>query len=209
MTKIKICGITSLDDALCAAEAGADAIGFNFYSKSPRFIQPSDAGHIARRLEGRMEIFGVFVDASVDLILSAVEVAGLDVVQLHGNETVEFVSELRRFTNAKVIKALRADESFDPLHAQSFRADGLLLDAFVAGEFGGTGHTIDLKIAQEVNAVVPHLYLAGGLSVENVADAIRTVRPYAVDACSRLEVEPGRKDHGKVRNFISNVRAAL
>lgn len=200
---VKVCGITSLEDALASVEAGADALGFNFYPRSPRYISPRDARAIIGRLpEGVLNV-GVFVNESAEEVLRVAGLAGLGAVQLHGDESAEYC---RALEGLYVIKALRAGPGFEPESVKAFEADAFLLDAFAGEARGGTGEVVDWGVARQVREVVPRLFLAGGLSPENVAEAIGAVDPYAVDACSRLESAPGKKEHERVRSFIGAAR---
>jgi phosphoribosylanthranilate isomerase len=204
MVFVKICGITNLEDALAAVNAGADALGFNFYTRSPRFIKPIDARRIIKELPETIMSVGVFVNESEpEQVERIAEMAGLKAVQLHGDESPQYCHSLRgRF----VIKALRVGEGFRPESVKEYETDAILLDAFAGNARGGTGRVIDWSIARKVSELVPQLFLAGGLSAGNVAGAIRAVKPYAVDACSSLEREPGIKDAVRVRAFVAAVR---
>jgi phosphoribosylanthranilate isomerase len=203
---IKICGITNLDDALVAVDAGADALGFNFYPRSPRYIAPTDARSIVEQLPDEIMSVGVFVNESVpEQIARIADQVGLKAVQLHGDESPQYCRALRdRF----VIKALRVGDGFEPQSVREYETEAILLDAFSNDARGGTGRVIDWSVARRVSALAPQLFLAGGLSVENVALAIAAVKPYAVDACSSLERVPGRKDAERVRAFIAAARGA-
>jgi phosphoribosylanthranilate isomerase len=206
MVLVKICGITNAADARAACEAGANSLGFNFHPKSPRFIAKADAAKIRTQLPNEVEAIGVFVN------LPAAEIAELhrelrfNAVQLHGDESPETVSDLARAL--KVIKAFRVDKNF-PMEkfAAYLEASAFLLDAAESGQFGGTGQTTDWEVARQA-AAAHRIILAGGLTVENVGNAIRIVRPYGVDVASGVENKPGRKDHGRVREFIQEVRRA-
>jgi phosphoribosylanthranilate isomerase len=202
MTKIKICGITNLNDALLSAKFGADALGFNFYKKSPRFISPEKAREIIERLPPEILKVGVFVNESLDKIFETAETVKLDAIQLHGEETPEFSRELKAKTNLEIIKAFRVSENFRAEDVLQYEVDAVLLDAYSTKEHGGTGETFDWEMAKKVQEIVSKLYLAGGLSAENVAEAVTKVKPFAVDACSLLEREKGLKDSAKVRDFI-------
>jgi phosphoribosylanthranilate isomerase len=206
MTKIKICGITNLDDALFAARAGADALGFNFYEKSPRYITRGDAAAIIKQLPDNILRVGVFVNEKVENIAEIVSIASIDAVQLHGEETTEFVEELNEHISQWVIKAFRVYPGFDPDNVLAFKMDTIFLDTFSSREFGGTGESFNWEIAKKIQELGRKIYLAGGLSPENVADAVRFVRPYGVDACSCLEREKGLKDNLRVRAFIEAVK---
>jgi phosphoribosylanthranilate isomerase len=197
---VKVCGITNLEDALQAVEAGADALGFNFYPGSPRYISTEEARRIISALPPQVLSVGVFVnEAEPARVADITDEAGLKAVQLHGDESPAYCKALRgRF----LIKALRVTEGFDPQTVREYEADAILLDAYAKGARGGTGHTFDWAVARRTREFVPRLFLAGGLSVENVAAAVAAVEPYGVDACSLLEHAPGRKDAERVRAFI-------
>jgi phosphoribosylanthranilate isomerase len=204
MVQVKICGITNLEDARMATEAGADALGFNFYPRSQRYIEPQVAARIIRELPPNVLSVGVFVnEGTPEEVARIAAEAGVRAVQLHGDESPAYVGALRGFY---VIKALRVHEGFRPESVEDYEADAVLLDSFDRGERGGTGRTFDWETARRVRPLVQRLYLAGGLSVENVSEAVRLVQPYAVDACSRLESSPGRKDWGRTRAFIAAAR---
>jgi len=209
MTKVKICGITNLEDALHVVGCGADALGFNFYEKSPRYISPENAGEINRELPKEILKVGVFVNESVENIFSIAQIAKLDAAQLHGDETPEFVDSLRMLSNIQIIKAQQVTPNFQAKKLLEFRADAILLDAYSPNERGGTGESFDWEVASAISDSVEKLYLAGGLSPENVKIAIMAVRPYAVDVCSGVESEKGRKDAKKVMEFIRNARSVL
>lgn len=206
MTKVKICGITNLEDALLSAKAGADALGFNFYGKSPRYIAPEKAREICAELPREILKVGVFVNESLNKIIEIFETVKLDAVQLHGDENAEFVRQIKERFSGEVIKALRVSENFHPEDVLQFEADAILLDAFSKQEYGGTGETFDWEMAKKVQEIFPRMYLAGGLSPENVGSAILKVKPFAVDACSLLEKEKGIKDSQRVRGFLFAVK---
>jgi len=208
MVLVKVCGITSLDDALAAADAGADALGFNFYQRSPRYVAPEIARTIVDRL--RVEYpnllnVGVFVNESLEAIKKIAAVAGVSALQLHGNETPEYCKALKGY---HLIKVFSASDQFAPQTVLDYDVQAIMLDAVDKEAFGGTGKLSNWAVARATRELVPKLFLAGGLSPENVADAIKQVNPFAVDACSRLESAPGRKNHASVRAFVAAVRAA-
>ncbi len=205
MTKVKICGITNLEDALLSAKFGADALGFNFYEKSPRYIASEKAREIIEQLPENILKVGVFVNESLEKIIEIAETAKLDALQLHGEETPEFARELKSKTNLEIIKAFRVSPDFKPEDVLQYETDAILLDAYNPKEHGGTGETFDWEIAKKVQEIFPKLYLAGGLSHDNVARAIGEVKPFAVDACSCLEIEKGKKNKSRLINFICNV----
>lgn len=204
MVKIKICGITNLADALAATEAGADALGFNFYSHSPRFIATHEARRIIERLPPTVACVGVFVNEDApETVARMADEAGVGAVQLHGDESPAYCRALK---SRAVIKALRVAADFDVESVGCFETEAILLDGFSAGARGGTGRTFDWAVARRTREVVSKLYLAGGLTADNVAAAIAAVQPYAVDACSGVEMSPGRKDVSRVRAFIEAAR---
>lgn len=209
MTKIKICGITNIEDAKIAERLRIEEIGFNFYPGSKRFIETADAVSIAERLEPEMMKVGVFVDHPFDQIIEIAGMVGLNAIQLHGSESSQMVREIRSKSGLMVIKAIRVSAEMNVGEGIDNVADAVLLDSYSATEAGGTGETFDWTIAKEIVLWRPEsVYLAGGLSVENVADAVKSVRPYAIDACSRLESSPGKKDKDKLARFVFAARAA-
>ena len=209
MTKVKICGITNLQDALLSVKAGADALGFNFYENSSRFILSEKTSKIVEWLpEGVLKV-GVFVNESVERIVETAEMAGLSAIQLHGDESPEFVSEIKLRTGLEIIKVFSVRPDFTPDDVTKFDADAILLDTYSPRGRGGTGETFNWDIANEVQALFPKMYLAGGLSPENVSEAIKRVRPYAVDVSSRIESKPGKKDPVKLERFIAAVRGTI
>lgn len=202
MTKVKICGITNLEDALLSVKFGADALGFNFYPKSPRFVEAEKVRKIVEKLPREVLKVGVFVNESLEIIAKIAEIAKLDAIQLHGEETPEFCREVKEKTNLEIIKAFRVSPTFTPDVVLKYEVDAILLDAYNPNEHGGTGETFDWKVAFKVKQIVQKLYLAGGLDSKNVDFAIRRVQPFAVDSCSLLEKEKGKKDKFKTIHFI-------
>jgi phosphoribosylanthranilate isomerase len=202
MTKIKICGIKTISDALAAMDAGADLIGFNFYPKSPRYIEVGRCRDImsVMRKHGHITYVGVFVNASIATICATMETLGLSLAQLHGDETPEMLAVL----DGKAFKAFRGvPQSLDGFARQE--APALLVDASVKGAYGGTGVTADWDRATELARQYP-LLLAGGLTPENVAEAIERVQPWGVDVASGVESSPGEKNPAKMRSFVQAVR---
>jgi len=195
---VKICGITNLEDAQAAVEAGAAALGFNFYPKSPRYITPEAAADITARLPTSVVKVGVFVDEAPEVVLDMVRRAGVAVAQLHGHETGDAVP-----AGVRVWKAFRVTPDFDFTQLDAYEVEAFLLDAFDPGAPGGTGRTWNWR---PFSLGDRRIVLAGGLDERNVGEAIRRVRPWGVDACSRIESTPGRKDHARMAAFI---RAAL
>jgi phosphoribosylanthranilate isomerase len=205
MTFIKICGITNLDDALAAVAAGADALGFNFYKPSPRYVAPQTAREIIAKLPLSVLTVGVFVnEESPQSVRQIANEAGVTALQLHGDESPSYCRELA--ADRYVIKTLAVSNDFDLQTVQAFDVEAIMLDTKHISLFGGTGQVFDWSIASELNNVVPKLFLAGGLAPENIEDAIVIVRPYAVDACSALEDEPGKKNHERMRVFVEMAR---
>ena len=206
MIRIKICGITNLTDAKAATDAGANALGFNFYEKSLRRVVTADAAQIRSKLPKEVEAVGVFVNAKPADINSLRAFVRFDTAQLHGDETPDTVSRVA--SSLPVIKAFRVDASFALAVLDRYPdVFAFLLDAARAGQYGGTGQTTDWDFARRA-AATHRIILSGGLKVENVAEAIRIVKPYAVDVASGVESKPGKKDHARMKEFIEEVRRA-
>lgn len=208
-TKIKICGITNTEDALLAIECGADDLGFNFYEKSPRYVSPENARAIIAELPVSVMKIGVFVNETVERICDIATITSLDAVQLHGDEDNRFIDAVHTMSGLPVIKAIKITTDFDLNDAKYSPAEAILLDKYSAKEYGGTGEAFDWNEVKQVSEVVERVYLAGGLTPENVGEAIRIVRPYAVDVCSRIESEPGKKDPERLRRFIAAVKETI
>lgn len=207
--KVKICGITSLEDALAAVEAGADLLGFNFYPPSPRFVSPGVCAEIVAGLRGTgVTCVGVFVNAPLDEIQAILDACGLDLAQLSGDEPPEVVNALGK----RAFKALRPANSSDleallRLYPPRGEAPAWLLDAYRPGEYGGTGTPASWELASELARRAPVL-LAGGLRPENVAGAVRQVRPWGVDVASGVESSPPHKDVLRMKQFVQAARMA-
>lgn len=203
--KVKVCGITNAADALAAVEAGADALGFIFYEKSPRYVVPAVAANIIAELPPLVTPVGVFVNEGLATVRSIMDTCGLAMAQLHGDENVSYCRELAR----PAMKALRLRDRGSLLALAEYQGRGgvrgFVLDAFSELSYGGTGQITDWGLAAEVAKSTPIL-LAGGLTPDNVTEAIRTVRPYGVDVSSGVESAPGKKDHAKMRAFVDAVR---
>jgi phosphoribosylanthranilate isomerase len=208
MTKVKICGITNLEDALTSVRYGADMLGFNFYEKSPRYVAPNDARNIAENVSDNIWKIGVFVNMEPYRIDEFVSHIGLDAVQLHGDEDAGFVDKLRGKTSAKIIKAVRIRRDADSIDLASNNADLILLDT-LTNQYGGSGTVFDWSILDQFGEERTNLILAGGLTPANVADAVKTMRPYAVDVASGVESSPGKKDPDKVSAFIRAAKQAV
>ena len=206
MTKVKICGITNLEDALLSAKFGADALGFNFYLESPRYISPEKAREIIKQLPAGVLKVGVFVNESLDKIIKIAETAKLGAIQLHGEETPEFVREIKTKTNLEIIKAFRVSPEFKAEDLLNYEVDAVLLDTYSRHEHGGTGKTFDWEVAKNVQKIFPKMYLAGGLTAANAKEAVKKIEPFAIDACSLLERAKGFKDLQKVEEFILAVK---
>jgi phosphoribosylanthranilate isomerase len=201
MVKVKICGITNYEDAAAAVELGADALGFNFYPKSKRYIEPDQAREIIDRLPPFVTLVGVLVNEyDLDAITQIAVKTKLDVIQFHGDEPPGFCQ--RASYRWRVIKAVRVSPDFNPTELANYPVSAILLDTHDPNQFGGTGIPFDWSLARKAKHFVSNLILAGGLSPENVIEAIRSVQPYGVDACSCIEESPGRKDRDKLREFL-------
>jgi phosphoribosylanthranilate isomerase len=204
-TRVKICGITTWDDARLCIDLGASALGFNFYPPSPRAISPADAWSIIRRLPPFVEVVGVFVNWPPLVVDAMARAVRLGSVQLHGDESPAEVAELVR--KHRVIKAVQVKRGFRVASLARFRAaDAILLDGFARGLHGGTGNTLDWKLARAAGRF-GKIILAGGLKPENIAEAIRATQPYAVDVASGVESRPGRKDPAKLRALFAVVNS--
>jgi phosphoribosylanthranilate isomerase len=201
IVKVKICGFTNYDDAAAAMDMGADLLGFNFYKKSPRFVQPEKAKEIIDKLPGFIDIAGVFVNASIEKIHEIKNFCQLNWVQLHGDETPQFCSQFLSHS-VKTMKALRVKDQTDIEKANSFFTDAILLDAFHPEKYGGTGITFDWNI---VGHIGKRIFLAGGINPGNVADAVE-LGVYGIDVCSGVEERPGKKDHKKIKKLFDNIR---
>jgi len=201
--KVKICGITNAPDALAAVEAGADALGFMFYEKSPRHISIPDAAKVIQQLPPFVMKVGVFVDASEDLVMRAIGDCGLSLLQFHGSEAPEYCTQFGLMS----MKAFRIRDAESLKALPDYSSDAFLLDAFVADKLGGTGEKFNWDLAIGAKKSGKLIFLAGGLTPENVADAVRKVQPFGVDVSSGVEAQPGKKDHGKVRAFIKAAKS--
>ncbi len=203
--KVKVCGITNAEDALAAVEAGADALGFIFYEKSPRYVVPAVAANIIAELPPLVTPVGVFVNEGLATVRSIMDTCGLAMAQLHGDENVSYCRELAR----PAMKALRLRDRGSLLALAEYQGRGgvrgFVLDTFSELAYGGTGQITDWGLAADVAKSTPIL-LAGGLTADNVTEAIRTVRPYGVDVSSGVESAPGKKDLAKMRAFVDAVR---
>src|SRR6266404_1516480 len=199
--KVKVCGVRSLEEAEAALEAGADAIGFNFWPQSRRYIAPRAAAEVISRLSPVASTVGVFVNEELNRVVDVSSELRLSAVQLHGDESPEQCAALG---SIKTIKAIRVGQDFDLGIIRSYPVNMVLLDSNIHGSYGGTGQRFDWRIAIEAKRFA-RIILAGGLNAENVCEAITQVRPAAIDVCSGVEAEPGRKDFDKLRSFMGVV----
>ncbi|HEX8688716.1 MAG TPA: phosphoribosylanthranilate isomerase [Solirubrobacterales bacterium] len=205
--RVKICGVTNLDDAAEAVRLGAWAIGLIHFSESPRAVEPAEAVRIAAAFRRKCEVVGVFVNPELDEVARAVEDAGLTMVQLNGEEGPSFCGEVARRTGVKVIKAIHVASAADVHAAEALRTDFHLFDRCGKGLWGGTGESFDWGLLREHRSEVPAI-VAGGLRPENVAEAISMTHPFAVDVASGVEAEPGRKDHAAMTAFFEAAQSA-
>ena len=202
MVKVKICGITNLEDALYSAECGADALGFIFYPKSPRFIEKTKAKEIISKLPPFITTVGVFVNESIENIVNTIHECNINIVQLHGDETPDYCSKLP----VKTIKAIRVKNEDSLKQIAEYKISTLLLDAYSEDSFGGAGKIFDWDLAIKAKGY-GRIILSGGLTLDNVREAIEKVKPYGVDVSSGVEEREGKKDKIKVREFIKRVRS--
>src|SRR5262245_32272204 len=201
--KLKVCGLTSLEDARAAVDCGAEYLGFNFYPKSPRYIAPPSARAIIERLPDDIISVGVFVNESrPDDVVEILRLSGARMAQLHGDESPDYCASIGA---ERVIKALRVADDFEARRVLDYPASAILLDAFDPKLYGGTGRTANWAIAREA-ARLTKIFLAGGLSPDNIVDAIRAVEPFAVDVNSGVESAPGRKDANKLHDLWQRMR---
>ena len=200
--KVKICGMTQLKDAVYAVEQGADAVGFILYKKSPRSVTMKGVKEIISKLPPLVDTVGVFVNETSDRVNKIADYCGLDMVQLHGDESPAFCRKIRR----RVIKACRVENLQSIKQLEKYPVSGFLLDTFSENTHGGTGKTFDWNLALPAKKIGP-VILAGGLTPGNVRQALNRVRPYGVDVCSGVEKSPGIKDPEKVRSFMANIRS--
>ena len=202
--KVKVCGVRSIEEAEASIDAGADALGFNFWPQSARYITPRAAREVISRLSPVVSLVGVFVNEEANRICDIASELQLSAVQLHGDETPDFCA---RLGTLKTIKAIRVGQDFDLNVIRNYAVCMVLLDSRVKGSYGGTGQSFDWRIAIEAKRLAP-IILAGGINADNAWDAITQVRPAAIDVCSGVEAEPGRKDLEKLGRFMAVVARA-
>lgn len=201
IAKVKICGITNYEDAAVATDFGADMLGFNFYERSPRFIEPQKAVEIINKLPAFVDTVGLFVNEDFDKIRQIMDACQLNWIQLHGDENPEFCRQFLTI-DIKTMKAIRIKNKNDIEKAEDFFTDAILLDAFHPEKYGGTGISFDWNILGHINKRV---FLAGGINPDNAADAVK-LGIYGIDICSGIESEPGKKDHAKTKKLFDNIR---
>ena len=204
MTKVKICGITNLEDALAACDHGADALGFVFSRKSPRYIEPEKTAEIIDALPPFVTPVALFVNEPESKVWDVLNVTGINVVQFHGEESPDYVSSF----GMRIIKAIRVKNEESLNAATRYDTSAILLDAWSPEAYGGTGKRFDWDILRKIS-IGSRIILAGGLNPENAAYAVKLVKPYGVDVSSGVEISPGKKDHAKIKAFISNVKSAI
>ena len=203
MVKVKICGITNLDDALVSIEAGCNALGFVFYRKSPRYIMPKKASQIIKHIPAHILKIGVFVDTKEKTIKRAAKLCNLDMLQFHGNESPQFCN---KFKGYKIIKAFRVKDKIELKNLVNYKTFAYLFDTFVKSKMGGTGKKFNWTLGRHLKGLRKPIFLSGGLNAENVTEAIKQVRPDWLDVSSSVEIKPGKKDYNKVKEFIEIVR---
>jgi phosphoribosylanthranilate isomerase len=201
--KVKICGITNPADGLTAAAAGADMIGLMFYEQSPRHVSRATAKEIAWAVPPFVVKVGVFVNPAEEIVIRAIGECGLGLLQFHGNEPPEFCTQF----GVMSLKAFRLRDAGSLQELRKYKTDAWLLDAYTPDKLGGTGEPFNWDLAVAAQKMGKPIFLAGGLTPENVAEAVRKVQPYAVDVSSGVESAPGKKDHEKVRRFIAAARS--
>jgi phosphoribosylanthranilate isomerase len=202
-TRVKICGVTNVADAQAAAEAGADMIGLNFYEKSPRYVSLKAAAAISKQLPPFVMRVGVFVNPEEALVTRAIGECNLSLLQFHGDESSDFCTQFSLMS----MKALRVRDAESMNELANFRTDAFLLDAHSKSGLGGTGEQFNWDLAVEAQKFGKPIFLAGGLTPENVAEAVRKVRPFAVDVSSGVEISPGKKNHAKMKAFIAAAKS--
>jgi len=205
VVRVKVCGITNLEDALASFFAGADAIGFVFYRKSQRYISPFKARNISRILPKKILRVGVFVNQDAKTVKRIARLCGLNILQFHGQESVEYC---RKFKGYKVIKAFRIDKRINLEDVLSYKTFAYLFDTYSKNKLGGTGKRFNWKLLAQTAKIKPLVFLSGGLTCGNVRRAVELLKPDWMDASSALELRPGKKDHKKIKKFIQLARQA-
>ena len=204
MIRVKICGITSVEDALCAIKEGVSALGFNFYPSSPRYIDPSYASRIIKKLPPFVSIVGLFVNQDREIIRKIADMCGLDTIQFHGDEPPDFCHEFKKW---RVIKAFRIKDKNDLEQINNYDVNGYLLDSFHPNRYGGTGLSFQWDILDSLRQDNNALIIAGGINITNVEDLLTGVIPYGIDVCSGVEKEPGIKEHHLIKQLMIKVNS--
>ena len=199
--KVKICGLTNHEDAMAAADMGADMLGFNFYPKSPRYLKPDQAAEIINHLPAFVDVVGLFVNDTFEHIAQTIEKCNLDWIQFHGDEAKEFCEQFQSF-NVRTMKAIRVKDKRDIKRAEEYFTDAILLDAFDPKKYGGTGLSFDWNI---IGNITKRVFLAGGITAENAKKAVE-LGIYGIDVCSGIESKPGKKDHAKMRKLFDRIK---
>jgi len=205
MVKVKICGITNLEDALYSFFSGAHGLGFVFYKKSPRYIRPDKAANISAILPRKIKRIGVFVNEKVPCVKKIAKLCGLDMLQFHGQESPQYC---KKFKDYRVIKAFRIAKPEDLKGVAKYETFAYLFDSFSKTSPGGTGKKFNWNILARAARMKPIVFLSGGLSVGNIKKAVKLLKPAWVDVSSSLELRPGKKNHKKIQKFIQIVRSA-
>lgn len=203
--KVKICGVKTLEDALFVETAGADAIGFNFYKKGKRYIEPKVCAEITSKLSPFTAVFGIFVNEDIAEVVKIAKMCSLTVVQLHGDEDNAYIDELKANINVQIVKVLRIKDGADIDKLNEYHGDYFLIDSYCV-EYGGSGQRIDFEACERFASSGKKIILAGGLTPDNVGEIVEILNPYAVDTASGVEVSPGVKDLNKVEKFIANAK---
>jgi len=206
LVKVKICGITNLEDALVSFFSGAAAIGFVFYKKSPRYIRPEKAANIVRILPKSIKRVGVFVDEEVSTVKKIAKLCGLDMLQFHGHETVQYC---KKFKDYQVIKTFRISSPENLVGMNRYKTFAYLFDSFSKSKFGGTGKRFNWKILASAVCRKPKVFISGGLTSSNVMKAVKLLKPDWVDVSSSLELKPGKKNHKEIQKFIHAARTKI
>lgn len=204
--KVKVCGITNLKDAQASIAAGCDALGFNFYKKSPRYIEPKKAREIISKLPKKIIKVGVFVNEEEETIRRITKLCRLDMLQFHGDESPAFCAGFKDF---KIIKAFRIKDKIILDDLSRYKVFAYLFDSFAKLKFGGTGKSFDWKLMKPLEKLKQPIFLSGGLSLKNIKSAIGLVSPDWLDVCSSVEVIPGKKDHLSINKFIKRTKKVL
>jgi len=205
LVRVKICGITNLEDAIASVIAGCDALGFVFYKKSPRYITPEKAEKIIRLIPKDISKVGVFVNALERDIREIARKCKLDLLQFHGDESPEFCCKFKPY---KVIKAFRVKDKIDSENILRHKTFAYLFDAFAKTKFGGTGKAFNWRLLKNIRRLKQKIFLSGGLNTQNVKEALKIVHPQWVDVSSSVEIRPGKKDHKKVKQFIETIKTS-